>query len=161
MNTLDAILARRSCRNFIPNSTIPPPNRSVLAQAFNAAPSAGGIRPLTAYYPENQTVIADLAAAAHQPWIANASLVVVILADFPKIARKYHARGHQYALLEAGHAAQNVCLVATDLGLGSCCVGSFRESRVLDAIGLNLNTQPDCGLTPIYMVAVGYIAHKE
>ena len=114
-------------------------------------PSAGGIGVLDrSVLAVSQITKTQLAEAARQSWIADATLVVVLLADFPKIERKYHSRGHQYALLEAGHAAQNICLTATELGLGSCCVGAFRESAVLKTLALEKS-----GLTPVYMVAVG------
>lgn len=147
MNVLGAITARRSCRHF---TSEPLSNQEAVTMMVAArnTPSAGGIRPLTIYECRN---MAALARSTWQSWFPSAATAFVILADFAKIERKYRRRGRQYALLEAGHAAQNICLAATELGLGSCCVGAFRESRVLQALGLERN----CGLTPVYMVVVG------
>lgn len=147
MNVLEAIRKRRSCRQFS-NAPIPYHEAETLFAAALLAPSAGRLRTLTILPSLNAAAFAE---AASQPWIASAPSVFVILADLPKIERKYHSRGRQYALLEAGHAAQNICLTATELGLGSCCVGAFRESKVLKALGLDRN----CGLTPVYLVVVG------
>ena len=147
MNVIDAILTRRSCRSFQQGIKLDPKTEVPLFEAACRTPSAGGIFPLTI---RSTSKPAELAHAAHQPWIADASLAIVILADYAKIQQKYHSRGRQYDLLEAGHAAQNICLAATELGLGSCCVGAFRESKVLKALGLE-----NSGLTPVYMVVAG------
>lgn len=151
MNLTDTILNRTSCRSYDGTALIAHWEEAML-WAADHTPSAGNIRPLTFRAVTDAQIRTLLAQdAAHQDWIATAPLIIVILADYAKIERKYHRRGRQYALLEAGHAAQNICLMATAFELGSCCVGAFRESRVLQSLGLDVN----CGLTPVYMVTVG------
>src|SRR3954462_6607083 len=46
------------------------------------------------------------------PFIENANLVFCLVADFGRMQKKYGPRGYRYILLEAGHAAQNICLAA-------------------------------------------------
>ena len=150
MNVLEAIQARRSCREFS-SEHISREDVISITETGLQIPTAGRQQPLGIYFTMGPLTISRLSEAANQLWIESAPCVFVILADFPKIEKKYRTRGRQYALLEAGHAAQNICLAATELGLGSCCVGAFRESKVLAALGL----KRDCGLTPVYMVAVG------
>ena len=53
--------------------------------------------------------------------------------------------------LEAGHAAQNLCLQAVAQGMGTTVVGAFEDDRVGTMIAL----APD--ELPIYIVAVGKI----
>ena len=43
---------------------------------------------------------------------------------------KYGPRGYRYMLLEAGHAAQTLCLSATELGCATLCLGGFEPSAI-------------------------------
>jgi SagB-type dehydrogenase family enzyme len=82
--------------------------------------------------------------------VDGAAAVVFVAAVFDRTLHKYAARGYRYVLLEAGHAAQNGCLRATELGLGSLCLGGFRDA------GANrlLELDPRCEGV-VYSVAVG------
>jgi SagB-type dehydrogenase family enzyme len=86
-----------------------------------------------------------------QPNLAvGASLVIFITAIFERSIFKYQDRGYRYILLEAGHVAQNINLVATALGLGGVNIGGFLDRETdnfLDLDGVTHST--------IYMIAVG------
>ena len=119
------------------------------------APSAGALYPLEVhvvagqvadlpagvyrYRPSNHTLIrvregdqrSPLARAAHgQDWVSRAPAILVIGAVYERTTVKYGARGRGYVLMEAGHAAQNVCLEAVALGLGTTVVGAFDNAAV-------------------------------
>ncbi|MEK7722058.1 MAG: nitroreductase family protein [Elusimicrobiota bacterium] len=53
--------------------------------------------------------------------------------------------------MEAGHAAQNVLLMAGALNLGAAVVGAFDDGRVASVTGLSGKE------TPLYLVPVGYL----
>jgi len=89
-------------------------------------------------------------ACLGQPFVKDASIDVVICADFERTAR-YGERGENYVYIEAGHAAQNVHLQAVAEGLGSVPVGAFSDDAVTMVLDLPEN------LVPIYVVPVGYI----
>ncbi len=59
------------------------------------------------------------AATLYPEYVAGASLVLFVTAQFERTTWKYGNRGYRYALLEAGHVALNVSLVASALGLGA------------------------------------------
>jgi SagB-type dehydrogenase family enzyme len=80
----------------------------------------------------------------------DASLMLMITAAFNRSTFKYGARGYRFALLEAGHVAQNVNLAVTELGLGCFNVGGFYD-RVADRfLGLD-----GLGQSTVYMTAIG------
>ncbi len=82
-------------------------------------------------------VAASLAQAAlSQQVIARAPLTLVVTADFSRTTGKYGERGRRYVALEAGHAAQNVCLQAVALGLGSVPIGAFVDDSAARVLGL-------------------------
>jgi SagB-type dehydrogenase family enzyme len=59
------------------------------------------------------------------PFMREANLVIVVAAVFGRTQKKYGPRGYRYILLEAGHAGQNICLRAVELGLSTLCMGGF------------------------------------
>jgi SagB-type dehydrogenase family enzyme len=131
------------------------------SEGLRTAPSAGALYPLEVYlvagrvatlpagiyrYDPRRHQLAPTAsgdrrrelasAALHQAWIADAPGVVVIAAVFRRTGVKYGDRGERYAHIEAGHAAENVCLQAVALGLGTTIVGAFSDAEVKRLLGL-------------------------
>lgn len=85
------------------------------------------------------------------PFIQDANIVFFLAAVFARTQKKYGARGYRYILLEAGHSAQNICLTATQEGLGSLCVGGYRDGALNRMLGLDSTKE---GV--LYAVAAGY-----
>lgn len=71
------------------------------------------------------------------PFVADANVVIALAAVFARTQSKYGPRGYRYILIEAGHVGQNVCLQATQLGLGSLCMGGFIDSLLNEFLGLD------------------------
>lgn len=83
--------------------------------------------------------------------IAEASLLLLLAVDFARPSLgKYGERAYRLALLEAGHLAQNVLLVAVALGLAGLPVCGYDDERVSVGAGLAF---PDAAV--VYAVAVG------
>ena len=137
MELKDAIKNRHSTRKFS-NEPISKDEIDKLLWAGKSIPSAGG------FYPLKIDVFFNIFVEAIG---GNAPLLFIICADFEKNKVKYGTRGKRYCVLETGHSAQNICLMATALGLGSCCVGAFYDLVVQESFKLDY--------PPIYMVAVG------
>jgi SagB-type dehydrogenase family enzyme len=132
------------------------------------APSAGALYPLEVYValprgfyhynPEPHTLSLHVpgdqrevihTASFEQDSILSASAVLVFTAVFERTTRKYGERASNYVYVEAGHAAQNLLLQATSLGLGGVPVGAFDGTRLQEAL-----TLPEDHV-PVYVVPVG------
>ena len=72
-----------------------------------------------------------------QEFMVEAAAVVVLAAVFERTVAKYGERGYRFALLDAGHAAQNLVLVATQQRLPSVPVGGFDDDALAAALGLD------------------------
>jgi SagB-type dehydrogenase family enzyme len=95
---------------------------------------------------------ADLRTALlTEPFIHNANLVIYLAAVFKRTQKKYGPRGYRYILLEAGHVAQNICLLAEEQGLGSLCMGGFLDAKLNRLLGLSEGQE-----AVVYSVAVGH-----
>ncbi|MBU0686313.1 MAG: SagB/ThcOx family dehydrogenase [Candidatus Margulisbacteria bacterium] len=136
---------------------------------LRSAPSAGAIYPLEIYVikasgvfhylPQKQALdqfseedlrSALSQAALGQAFVAEAPVTFIIAADFQKVRQKYGGRTERYVHIETGHAAENLLLQATAMGLGAVPVGAFWDDVVKKVINL-----PE-DLHPIYIIPVGY-----
>jgi SagB-type dehydrogenase family enzyme len=89
-------------------------------------------------------------AALGQEWVGRAPVNIVIAAVFERTTARYGERGRvRYVPMEAGHAGQNIYLMATALGLGTVVVGAFYDDQVSSVAGLQPNE------VPLYIVPVG------
>jgi len=132
-------------------------------------PSAGALYPLEVYgalsfgfvhyLPEGHKMellsLEDLRpdlgrASFHQTWMATAPCIFVIAAAYIRLAIRYGKRAERYAILEAGHAAQNLLLQAVALGLGAVVVGAFDDAQVIKILSLPRD------IFPLYLIPVGY-----
>jgi SagB-type dehydrogenase family enzyme len=134
-----------------------------------AAPSAGALYPLDIYViageksvkgmeaglyqylPKTHSILPiskgdrriEIASASlSQMWIAKASILFVITAEYKRITWKYGERGIRYALIEVGHVGQNLFLQAEALGIGAGIVGAFNDLEVSKATGLPTKHDP-------------------
>lgn len=81
-------------------------------------------------------------AAFGQSWIAQASVILVIAANYRRSAAKYGTRAERYVHLEAGHVAQNVYLECVPLGLGTTDVGAFDDAKLKRVANLPASEDP-------------------
>jgi SagB-type dehydrogenase family enzyme len=69
--------------------------------------------------------------------LETASVAFGISACFERQSVKYGERAYRFTLLECGHLAQNLLLVATALGLGTLPIGGFVDSAIDSYLGLD------------------------
>ncbi|MBL8612422.1 MAG: SagB/ThcOx family dehydrogenase [Myxococcales bacterium] len=177
MSVEAAIAARRSSRSFSGAPLTDAELGQLLwaaqgvtepTQGLRAAPSAGALYPLVVYVVSAEGVrryepqghgLARVAAgdrrpalakaALSQPAVAAAPVSLVVVGVVSRTRAKYGDRAERYAAMEAGHAAQNVLLQATALGLGAAPIGAFDDDAIRAVLQL------DASATPFYVVPVG------
>jgi SagB-type dehydrogenase family enzyme len=91
-------------------------------------------------------------AALSQPSISQGALDIVITAVYERTTVKYGDRGVRYVHIEAGHAAENICLEAVALKLGTVTIGAFEDDKVKNVLKC-----PD-DEAPLYILPVGNLA---
>ena len=157
-----AITARRSVRAF-EKKGIPPEIRQALLEAAFQAPTAGNQMLYTILDITDHSLKAALAESCdNQPFIADAPLVLVFLADCRRWLDTYRSASLParnpgpgdvlLAMADAVIAAQNMVVAAESFGLGSCYIGDILENceRVR-----GLLTLPD-EVVPAAMLVIGY-----
>jgi nitroreductase len=58
----------------------------------------------------------------------------------------------RYVHMEAGHAAQNICLQLVTLGLGGVTIGAFDDDYLASLLSLSKNE------TPLYIIPIGRLS---
>ena len=88
-------------------------------------------------------------AALGQSSVKNGAIDLVFTAVYQRTTVKYGDRGIKYVHMEIGHAAQNVCLQATAMGLGVVTIGAFNDHKVSKILNLPKDEEP------LYIIPVG------
>ncbi|MDP6380194.1 MAG: nitroreductase family protein [Phycisphaerae bacterium] len=142
MNAYDAIISRRSRRQFA-NNDVPRETVEKLVYAGRLAASANNEQPWEFVIVTDADTRAKLAGIAdYGSFIADSPLCIVVFCK----ATKYY--------LEDGSAAtENILLAAHALGLGACWVAGDKKSYCTEVEEL-LSAPP--GFRLISMIAVGY-----
>jgi SagB-type dehydrogenase family enzyme len=144
---------------------------------FRAVPSGGALYPLEIYFHsasleqerpglyhynplrnelrllregDCSTAIARGLVSFQSQLAIDACAVLFLTAIFERSTFKYGARGYRFVLLEAGHVAQNINLVAAALGLGCVNIGGYYDRQIDEFLDLDSVTH-----STVYMVALG------
>lgn len=82
------------------------------------------------------------AVALKQQSIQDGAAVLVMAGVYSRTAQKYGKRAERYVHIETGHAAQNIFLQATSLGLSTVVIGAFDDSGVKRILRMQYNENP-------------------
>jgi len=142
---------------------------------LRTAPSAGAVYPLEVYlmvrdvtgltpglyryhpeghaltlYAEGDISKAVAEACLEQMMLHQAPASIIYTAVKSKIKARYGERGEdRYLCMDIGHSAQNVYLQATAMGLATCAVGAFDDTKLAAVI------KPPAGEQVMYLLPVG------
>ncbi len=138
-------------------------------EGYRTAPSAGALYPLELYVVARKGGVEGLpegvyhylpsghrlelvrggdlapdleAATRHQDIVEGAAAAIVMTGVLSRLRPKYGERANQYMFQESGHAAQNVFLQGTALGIGTVVMGAFDEDAVRRVIGAGPDERP-------------------
>ena len=154
MNTIDAMMLRRSIRKFRPE----PVPAACLMQILEAArlyPSGGNLQPvrfaLVTAPALRDTLFADLKWAMYLPEFPIApterpTAYIILLRD----ARVSKSCGY-----DIGAASTMVMLAAVEQGLATCPIGNFHREKLQALLGLSEELYPEL------VIALGYPAQES
>ncbi|HEX6724434.1 MAG TPA: SagB/ThcOx family dehydrogenase [Gaiella sp.] len=145
------------------------------SQALRTVPSGGALYPLELYVVSHRVEGLELALYHYDPLrhglellapldapiggelspygtpLADSAAVVAMTAMFWRSRFKYGARAYRFALMEAGHVAQNLLLAAVALDLDAVPLGGFYDRNVDACLGVDGIFE-----ATLYLVPVGY-----
>ena len=131
---------RRSTRSF---DSRPVNERDLIAiaEAARLAPSACNSQTWRFVAVTNRDTIQKICREAMRPiipnrWLEQAPLIIVGCSELDIIANRIGTRvsGIEYYQIDLGIAMEHMVLKATELGLGTCWIGWFKEDRVKEIL---------------------------
>ena len=165
--SIEEMLSRKSVRAFT-GEKIPEETKNLILEAAVNAPTAGCQQLYTIIDVTDQNLKEALADTCdHQPFIAEADLVLVFCADCRKWYEAYLDTGCDprkpgegdllLAVTDAAIAAQNAVTAAWSLGIGSCYIGDVMENCEKQRALLKLPSY----VFPAAMLVFGYPTQQQ
>ena len=148
METLKAILSRRSIRKYSPKD-IPEEYYEIMLKAAMHAPSARNRQPWHFIVISDKIVLKKL-SECNPSWkmLAEADKAIVICGDAET------EEAESFLIQDCSAATQNLLLAAHELGLGAVWLGVHpREDRVKDIRG---HLAIPARITPVSMISIGF-----
>jgi nitroreductase len=146
-NLMEIITHRRSIRSYI-SKQVEPEKIEYLLDAFRKAPSAKNLQPWKLILVKEKNKKIDLSIACNnQAFIADAPIIAAVCANeeesYPNMG------GHMNSFpIDIAIALEHLMLAATEMGLGTCWIGAFKENLVKGILGVPENIKV-VALTPI------------
>jgi nitroreductase len=133
MNVLDAIRTRKSVRRYL-NETVEEDKLLAVLEAGRLAPSASNRQEWRLIIVKDTETKKKLAEAANsQSFIAEASVVIAACAETDEHVMSC---GQACYPIDVAIALDHMTLAAVELGLGTCWIGAFDESKVKQILGV-------------------------
>ena len=151
MNTIEAIMQRISTRSFS-EQVISDDDMHTLLAAAMSGPSCANTRDWSFIVLRDREII-DRVADGNGPYVGplrKASAAVLVCGD---CSRSYE-NARDYWIIDGAIAAQNLILAATELGIGSCWIGTYPEMERVEA-QIKLFDLPE-HIVPHSVIALGY-----
>ena len=151
MNTLEALLTRRSCRKFT-DKPIGKEKLHQLLQAAMSGPSCVNARDwsfVVVTDPEKLAQMADANGRPAEP-LRKAAAGILVCGDLQRAFPPAQA----YWVIDGAIAAQNICLAAQELGLGAVWLGTWPQQDRVEA-QKQLFSLPE-SIVPHSIIALGY-----
>ncbi len=155
MDFPEIIKKRFSARSYLPKE-VEKEKLDKLLSMIALAPSAGNLQAYKiAVITEKQKKEELAYACMEQNFIADASIVLVFLADLRTSGKKFGDRGMRlFAIQDATIAASYAQLAATELGLATVWVGTFETQEVM-----RLSNAGEYEV-PVAVLPIGYTNEK-
>ena len=150
MELLEIIRKRYSCRAY-QDRAVEPAKLDKLFESARLAPSAKNMQDWRFIAVTDKKIKAQLAATTNKPEVfEKAGLIITACSNSDYVMKC----GQSIAPIDVAIALEHICLQATELGLGSCWLGSFDTEKVRIVLGIPKN------IAIIELMAIGYSADE-
>ncbi len=158
-STIESILNHRSIRSYS-DQEVNKEQLDIILECAQAAPSSiNGQQMSVIVIKDKDTKVKISELAGGQPWIAQAPVFLLFVADFYRAKLAADKAGEELVIagnmegtlvgsIDVGLAMGNTIAAAESLGLGTVCIGGIRKSpqEMIDLLGLPDYVYPMVGL---------------
>ncbi len=137
-------------------------------EAVRLSPSASNSQPWKVIIVNDPAVKGAVARAtfsslvSFNKFVPQAPVIAVLTIERPKVITRIgaHLKDREFPLIDIGIAAENFCLQAAELGLGTCMLGWFDEAAIKALLQIPPKTRIGLLITLGY-AAEGYPLRKK
>lgn len=132
-------------------------------EAARVAPSACNAQPWKFIVVNDKEITKEVAKNLYEPMIGlnkfalTAPVFIVVVGEKRNLTSKMGEliKKKDYTSIDIGIASEHICLAATELGLGTCMMGWFKEKEIKKLLNINKNKE-------IHLViSLGYYDEQE
>ena len=155
MKLLEVIANRQSDRSY-KATPVEPEKIQLCIEAGRLAPSACNAQPWKFVVVDNQELKNKIAACGASmmmnKFLSQVPVIVVVVLEKANATSFIGGlvKGKDFTVMDIGIAVENICLQATELGLGTCILGWFNEKKVKQLLHI-----PKSRRVPL-MLSIGY-----
>jgi len=151
MTVLEAIRRRYSCRAYQERG-VEPEKLDQIFRAARLAPSAKNIQDWRFVVVTDKEKRRQVAASTNRPEVfEKAGAIIVACSNSDYVMRC----GQPVGPIDVAIALEHICLQATELGLGTCWIGSFESEKVRAVLDIPAD------IAVIELMALGYPADER
>jgi len=156
LSSVVSIIAQRQSDRSYKATPVEPEKIQLCIEAGRLAPSACNAQPwkfIVVDNPDLKNAVAVCGASAGMNKFLNQAPVIIVVVLEKANASSFIGgiiKGKDYTSMDIGIAVENICLQATELGLGSCILGWFDEKKVKQLLHI-----PKSRRVPL-MISLGY-----
>lgn len=151
MTVLDVIRKRYSCRSYQEKS-IEPEKLEIILEAARLAPSARNTQDWRFVVVTDKETKRQVAQMTNRPEVFEKAGAIIVGCSNSNYVMKC---GQAIGPIDVAIAFEHICLEATELGLGTCWIGSFEPEKIKRILGI-----PD-DIVIIELMAIGYPADSK
>ncbi len=134
-----------------------------IIEAARVAPSACNAQPWKFVVVDDKEITKEVANNLYEAMIGlnkfalTAPVFIVVVGEKRNLTSKMGEliKKKDYTSIDIGIASEHICLASTELGLGTCMMGWFKEKAIKKL--LNINTNKEIHL----VISLGYYEDKE
>jgi len=157
MTFFELMLKRESCRDFA-DRPVEPEKLKACMEAALVAPSACNSQPWRYILVTEPELVSALAKCFQDPplpintFTSGAKAFAIVCEGRASLIARAggKVKDQKYALMDLGMSVMQMCLSASDQGLGTCILGWMHEDRVKKLLGVPADVRVRLG------IAVGY-----
>lgn len=162
MDFFNLIKKRESIRNYL-NKSVERENIIKIIEAARLAPSACNAQPWKFVVVDEKKVAEELSKKLYDPMVGlnkfalTAPAFIVVIGEKRNVTSKIGEliKRKDYTSIDIGIASEHICLAATELGLGTCMMGWFKEKEIKKLLDIPMRKE-------VYLViSLGYYEDKE
>ncbi|MEG0371201.1 MAG: nitroreductase family protein [Clostridium sp.] len=162
MDFRDLIKKRESIRGYR-DEKVERDKIEICIEAARLAPSACNSQPWRFIAVDNETKVREMAKLIYDPlagginkFALTSPCFIVIIGQKRNIASSIGEllKHKDYTSIDIGIATEHICLQATDIGLGTCIIGWFKEEKIKNILNIPKSSRIEL------IVSLGYYENK-